>query len=53
MDRDARRMRGDGPTLFTSVRKDEGVDGVVDLVLAAWKGAGMPGTAGAVGNDEE
>jgi urease accessory protein len=52
MDRDARLMRGDGPTLFTSVRKGEGVSDVVDLILAGWKAAGSPGTPGAVGDTE-
>ena len=45
MDRDAKLMRGDGPTVFTSVRHDKGVNDVVDLILAAWRGAGCPGTA--------
>jgi len=48
MQRDALLMRGDGPTVFTSVKLDKGVDDVVDLILAAWKGAGKPGVPGAV-----
>jgi len=48
MQRDAHLMRGDGPTVFTSVKLDKGVDDVVDLILAAWKGAGKPGAPGAV-----
>ena len=32
MDRDARRMRGDRPFLFTNIRADEGVDAVVDWI---------------------
>jgi len=48
MQRDARIMRGDGPTVFTSIKKDQGVDDVVDLILAAWRGAGSPGIAGPV-----
>lgn len=51
MDRDSKLMRGDGPTLFTSVRKGTGVDDVVDLVLAAWKAAGSPGKPGPVGDE--
>lgn len=39
MDRDAAKMRDGGPTVFTSVRNDEGVDAVVDLILAARKHA--------------
>jgi urease accessory protein len=48
MDRDARLMRGDGPTLFTSVREKRGVEDVIDLILAAWRTAGSPGKPGAV-----
>ncbi|MDP9053566.1 MAG: urease accessory protein UreG [Acidobacteriota bacterium] len=33
MDRDARRMRGDRPFLFTNLRNDDGLDGVVNWVL--------------------
>ena len=50
MDRDAKLMRGDGPTVFTSVREGRGVDDVVDLILAAWRTAGSPGKAGPVGD---
>lgn len=44
MQRDARIMRGDGPTVFTSIKKDQGVEDVIDLILAAWRTAGRPGT---------
>jgi len=50
MDRDAKLMRGDGPTIFTSVREGKGVEDVVSLVVGAWRAAGAPGKAGAVGN---
>ncbi|KDQ62254.1 hypothetical protein JAAARDRAFT_122093 [Jaapia argillacea MUCL 33604] len=50
MARDAKLMRGDGPTLFTSIRERKGVDDVVDLVLGAWEGAGRPGKEGATGD---
>jgi urease accessory protein len=53
MDRDSKLMRGDGPTIFASIKNDEGVDAVVDLILAAWRVAGAPGTGGAVGEFEE
>ncbi|KAH8077027.1 urease accessory protein UreG [Cristinia sonorae] len=53
MQRDSKLMRGDGPTLFTSVRKGEGVSDVADLILAAWKGAGSPGKPGGVPEDSE
>ncbi|TCD62346.1 hypothetical protein EIP91_007044 [Steccherinum ochraceum] len=48
MARDSKLMRGDGPTVFTSVRKNDGVSDVVDLILAAWRAAGSPGKAGGV-----
>jgi urease accessory protein len=37
MARDARRMRGDGPFLFTQVKNDLGVEEVVSHVTEAWK----------------
>lgn len=40
MDRDARLMRDTGPTIFTSVRQDEGVKEVADAIEAAWRGSG-------------
>ncbi|KIK95806.1 hypothetical protein PAXRUDRAFT_826658 [Paxillus rubicundulus Ve08.2h10] len=48
----ASSMRGDGPTIFTSIKKREGVEDVVDLILAAWRTAGSPGRPGPVGDDE-
>ena len=51
MQRDSLLMRGDGPTVFTSVKLDKGVEDVIDLILAAWKAAGQPGTPGAVQMD--
>lgn len=50
MDRDSKLMRGDGPTVFTSVKQGTGVDDIVDLILAAWRMTGSPGTPGAVGD---
>lgn len=66
MDRDAKLMRGDGPTvsklcsfvftllmlwqIFTSVRQGSGVEDVVGLILGAWKGAGSPGKPEPTGN---
>jgi urease accessory protein len=52
MRRDSKFMRGDGPTIFTSIKNDESVDDVVELILGAWRTAGEPGTQGAVGDDE-
>ena len=37
MERDARKMRGDGPFLFTQVKNDVGVEDVVSHVMGAWK----------------
>src|SRR3954466_5318030 len=39
MARDARKMRGEGPFLFTQVTNDVGVDGVIEHVLMAWQRA--------------
>jgi len=47
MDRDSRLMRGNGPTIFTSVKEGKGVNDVVELILAAWRMAGSPGKPGA------
>jgi urease accessory protein len=52
MDRDSKLMRGDGPTIFTSVKNYTGVEDVISLILAAWRGAGSPGMVGAVGDAE-
>ncbi len=49
MARDAKRMRGEGPTVFAQVRNDVGVDEVVREVLRTWTAAlqkaGMAGNA--------
>ena len=39
MERDATKMRGEGPFLFTQVTNDIGVDAVVRHVIGAWKTA--------------
>src|SRR6476620_7579137 len=39
MDRDAKRMRGDGPTVFAQVKNDVGVDDIVEHVLRTWRKA--------------
>ena len=39
MRRDADKMRDAGPTLFTSVRNNEGVQGVAELIEGAWRAA--------------
>jgi Ni2+-binding GTPase involved in regulation of expression and maturation of urease and hydrogenase len=52
MDRDAKLMRGDGPTVFSSVKENKGVEDVIGLVLSAWRTAGSPGRAGAVADED-
>ena len=37
MERDARKMRGDGPFVFTQVTKGVGLDEVVEHLLGAWR----------------
>ena len=39
MDRDARKMRGDGPTVFAQVTKGVGIDAIAGHVLQAWRRA--------------
>ena len=40
MDRDARKMREGGPTVFAQVKKGVGVEHIVGLIVSAWKGSG-------------
>ncbi len=37
MDRDSKRMRGDGPFVFAQVKTDVGIDTIADHVISAWK----------------
>ena len=39
MERDARKMRGAGPTVFAQVTRGVGVELIASHILAAWKGA--------------
>ena len=39
MARDAKRMRGEGPTIFAQVKNDVGVDEIVNQVVATWERA--------------
>ena len=39
MDRDARKMRGDGPFVFTQVTKGVGLQEVIEHLLGAWRKA--------------
>jgi len=40
MERDARKMREGGPTVFAQVKKGVGVDHIVGLIVSAWKACG-------------
>ncbi|UPK94157.1 hypothetical protein LCI18_005092 [Fusarium solani-melongenae] len=40
MERDARKMREGGPTVFAQVKKDVGVDHIINLIKSAWKASG-------------
>lgn len=40
MERDARRMRDGGPTIFGEVKNGKGVSDIVGLILSAWKASG-------------
>jgi urease accessory protein len=39
MDRDARKMRGDGPFVMAAIKSGDGVDAIIDHILHAWKHA--------------
>ncbi|ORY20754.1 P-loop containing nucleoside triphosphate hydrolase protein [Naematelia encephala] len=43
MRRDAAKMRDNGPTLFTSVRNNDGVSDVIEAILGAWRVSGAAG----------
>jgi urease accessory protein len=45
MERDARKMRGDGPFLFTQATRNVGVDGVIAHLTQAWRRATSGGYA--------
>ncbi|KAF2804052.1 urease accessory protein UreG [Mytilinidion resinicola] len=40
MERDARKMREGGPTIFAQVKNGVAVDHIVNLILSAWKASG-------------
>lgn len=40
MERDARKMREGGPTIFAQVKNGVNVDHIVNLILSAWKASG-------------
>lgn len=42
MDRDAKKMRGEGPTIFAAVKHGQGVPEIVEHILSAWRTATRP-----------
>ena len=40
MERDAAKMREDGPTVFAVVKDGKGLEHIVNLIISAWKGSG-------------
>ncbi|KAK8850498.1 urease accessory protein UreG [Kwoniella newhampshirensis] len=46
MRRDAAKMREGGPTLFTSVRNNDGVTEVMEAIISAWRASGAAGKDG-------
>ena len=40
MDRDARKMRDTGPTVFAQVKHGKGMDEILQLILGAWRASG-------------
>ncbi|KAF1808550.1 urease accessory protein UreG [Eremomyces bilateralis CBS 781.70] len=40
MERDARRMREGGPTIFAQVKNGKNVDAIVELILSGWRASG-------------
>ncbi|CUS13055.1 unnamed protein product [Tuber aestivum] len=43
MDRDSRRMREGGPTIFAQVKNGVGVEAIVSMILSAWRASGASG----------
>lgn len=40
MDRDAKKMRADGPTVFAQVKNGVGMDEIISLILGEWRASG-------------
>lgn len=40
MARDAKKMRGDGPTIFAQVKNGVGMDDIISLILGEWRASG-------------
>jgi urease accessory protein len=45
MERDAKKMRDAGPTIFAQVKNGVGVDKIVELILAAYEASGAAAAA--------
>lgn len=52
MDRDAKMMRGDGPTLFCQVKHNVGIPEMVKLITEAYRAAAAKAAAGGIGSEE-
>jgi urease accessory protein len=50
MKRDAAMMREGGPTIFASIRHDDGVQEIKEAILGAWKVSGAQGKGRPLGN---
>ncbi|GAB1736055.1 hypothetical protein D0862_03127 [Hortaea werneckii] len=49
MERDARKIREGGPTIFAQVKNGTGVNHIVDLIVSAWKSSGASAARGTNG----
>jgi len=49
MERDARKIREGGPTIFAQVKNGTGVNHIVDLIVSAWKSSGASAAGGVNG----
>lgn len=49
MERDARKMREGGPTVFAQVKKGVGMEHIVNLILSAWRASGAESARKAAG----
>ncbi|KAI7866989.1 urease accessory protein UreG [Spinellus fusiger] len=43
MARDAKKMRGNGPTIFAQVKNGVGMDDIINLILGEWRASGASG----------
>lgn len=45
MARDAKKMRGDGPTVFAQVKNGVAMDEIISLILGEWRASGAAKSA--------